>query len=230
MEPRSPVRPKVIPIRPTCEYESHLRARGYRSIAGIDEVGRGPLAGPVVAAAVILPECLSEDVCQDVDPGWIRRVRDSKTMTEGERHRVHEALGHAGVAMGLGAAGPEEIDRLGIVSATRLAMGRAVESLQPTPDHLLIDAVALPSLDIPQTSLIKGDAVSRTIAAASIVAKVTRDRIMAGPLDRRYPDYGFAANKGYGTPDHLLNLRRVGPSPVHRMSFAPIREGERSIR
>lgn len=203
-----------LPTSPTTDLEEALFARGFSNIAGIDEVGRGPLAGPVVAAAVILPRRLSAP--------WVQLVRDSKQLTPGQRAEAYIHLVAAARTYGLGACSPREIDRIGIASATRLAMARAVEMLDPQPDHLLIDALPLPALPVSQTPVIKGDSLSLSIAAASIIAKVTRDRLMSTIFEERFPGYGFATHKGYPTPDHLDALRRIGPSSIHRRTFRPV--------
>ena len=199
---------------PTFTEEERLWQQGYEFIAGIDEVGRGPLAGPVVAAAVIL------------SPGskfpWLFQVRDSKKLTPRKREFLSSCIQREAVAMGIGVVPPETIDTQGIVGATRLAMCSAVEELARLPDFLLIDAVALSGLDTPQKSIIRGDNLSLSIAAASIVAKVYRDQLMM-VYDGIYPEYGFARNKGYPTAEHLAKLRHLGYCPIHRRSFAPVR-------
>lgn len=200
---------------PTFLEEEKLRARGYHAIAGIDEVGRGPLAGPVVAAAVVLP--------LDERPSWLRRVRDSKQLTALERERLFACIQQGAIVTGTGIVSAEVIDAEGIVAATRLAMRLAVEHLHLAPDFLLIDAIRLPDLDLPQRGIIKGDNLSLSIAAASIVAKVTRDRLMV-EMDSLFPGYGLARNKGYPTPEHLARLHRLGACAIHRRSFAPVRE------
>lgn len=202
--------------RPSSIYESGLFGRGYRCIAGVDEVGRGTLAGPVVAGAVVLPETLRGR--------WTGLIRDSKQLSPGQREEAYGQLVEVAICFGVGAADALEIDTVGIVTATRRAMARAIEALEPSPDHLLIDAVELPTLGVSQTSIIKGDALCRSIAAASIIAKVTRDRLMESSFEARYPGYGFAEHKGYCTPEHLQALERLGPSPVHRMTFTPVRD------
>ena len=196
------------------DFEAALWARGVARVAGLDEAGRGCLAGPVSAGAVVLhPE------------GDFSGIDDSKILTEREREHAYDRI-FGGLAMscaaGLASAG--EIDSLGIVPATRLAMARALAGLDVPSDHLLIDAMNLPGEPTPQTAIIDGDALSVTIAAASIVAKVTRDRLMQGAAERDFPGYGFARHKGYGTPQHLDALRRLGPCPLHRRSFAPVRD------
>ena len=200
-------------MRPTWAEERRLLQEGHRLIAGIDEVGRGPLAGPVVAAAVILDSTRPTD--------WYEEINDSKALPAAQRERLAPLILASAVASGIGAAGPEEIDSLGIVGATRAAMARAVAGLDIRPDYLLIDAVPLAEPGIPFRAIIHGDALCRSIAAASIVAKVYRDRLMVQE-DARYPGYGFARHKGYPTPEHLERLAELGPCPIHRRSFAPV--------
>jgi len=202
---------------PTLRLEHQLLAKGYHLIAGIDEAGRGAWAGPVVAAAVILP--LDR---RDLRAA-LRGVNDSKQLTARQRERFYDVIHEVALAVGVGGAGPGEIDRNGIVAATRAAMERAVAMLTPRPDALLIDAINLQSLiSLPQRSLNYGDSLSLSIAAASIVAKVSRDRAMAA-LDARYPGYGFARHKGYGTAAHHAALKRLGVTEIHRKSYAPVR-------
>jgi len=200
---------------PTTEYEQNLLATGHRRIVGIDEAGRGCWAGPVVAAAVILaPETLAH-------PERLDGVDDSKLLSSAARTTgYHRVLAYA-EAVGVGVVPAYMIDAFGILPATRLAMVTALLQLPCQPEALLIDAVTLPHLSLPQLALIKGDARSLTIAAASLVAKVTRDRLMEG-VDRAYPVYGFAAHKGYGTARHQQALRQHGPCPLHRRTFAPL--------
>ncbi|HNV26122.1 MAG TPA: ribonuclease HII [Nitrospira sp.] len=186
------------------------RSRGYRHIAGLDEAGRGPLAGPVVAAAVLLPRR-----CRL--PG----LNDSKQIVESDRVRLFAEIVRRATGIGIGAATEAEIDRLNILQASLLAMRRALMALPVQPDFLLLDAVTLSGLSIPQRPIIKGDGLSFSIAAASIVAKVTRDRLMV-EYHRWYPQYNFAEHKGYGTPEHLRLLREHGPCAIHRRSFAPV--------
>lgn len=190
-------------------HENELHGQGFLYIAGIDEAGRGPLAGPVVAGAVILPP--EEDL---VLPG----VNDSKKLTHLQRARLLEEIKGKAFAWAVGIADVETIDRINILEATKLAMQRAVEKLDPAPQILLIDALRLPRLKQPQRAIIKGDALSVSIAAASIVAKETRDAMMIA-LDTAYPEYGFASNKGYGSAKHIEAIRQYGPSPVHRRTF-----------
>lgn len=179
-------------------------------VAGVDEAGRGPLAGPVIAAAVILGEV--------VIPG----VGDSKQKSEKQREKLYELIRRDALAVGVGRAEVEEIDRLNIFHATMLAMQRAVAALAVTPDEALIDGSHCPRLACPASAVVGGDASVAAIGAASIIAKVTRDRIMLA-LDRDFPAYGFARHKGYPTPDHFAALARCGASEVHRRSFAPVR-------
>ncbi len=205
----------VEPQQPTLAEEIGLVEQGYRSIAGIDEVGRGPLAGPLIAAAVILPAGL--------DTPWLGLVRDSKQLTPEKREYLFRHIAEAAVAIGVGSAPHKVIDHLGIAKATSLAMELSVANLTQTPDFLLIDFVKLPAVPIPQRSLPKGDARSISIACASIIAKVTRDRFMV-ELDRVHPGYGFASHKGYATREHLECLERLGACPIHRKRFAPVRD------
>jgi len=184
---------------------------GYQVVAGIDEVGLGPLAGPAVAAAVVLP--IGARL-----PG----LDDSKKLKPAERERVDRAIRRHAVAIGLGLVGPEVIDRDGLIRARQQAMRGAVESLQLSPEYLLVDAWDVPDLPLPQMAVIKGDSLCASIMAASIVAKVHRDNLMI-EYDRQYPGYGFAVHKGYATQAHRDALRTLGPSPIHRMSWAPIR-------
>jgi ribonuclease HII len=205
------------PASPGLRLEHRLQSLGYRLIAGIDEAGRGAWAGPVVAAAVILPlDC----------PGLVallKGVNDSKKLTARQREKVGPNIEDLALATGVGEASAEAIDRLGIVPATRLAMQRAVAKLNPSPEALLIDAVDLTALvPLPQHALFYGDAVSLSIAAASILAKLSRDRQMTA-LEAHYPGYGFARHKGYGTAVHQAALARLGASDIHRHSFAPVK-------
>ena len=200
---------------PTFAEEERLRAQGYRLIAGIDEAGRGPLAGPVVAAAVILPP--------EERPSWLSLVRDSKQLTQLRREAIFDCMVESGIAFGVGVVSHEVIDERGIAPATRLAMRYAIEKLSTRPDYLLIDYMRLPGVRIPQKGVVDGDSICVSIAAASIVAKVTRDRLMV-ELDGRYPGYGLAQHKGYGTPEHLEALQKLGPCHIHRKTFTPVRE------
>ncbi|MBF8267397.1 MAG: rnhB [Dehalococcoidia bacterium] len=199
---------------PTFAEELALHAQGYSPIAGIDEVGRGPLAGPLVAAALVLPP--------HYHLPWLASVRDSKQLTPRQRENLFSHIQEAGLAWGTGSVSPAEVDSRGIVAATKKAMLMAVERLPQRPAFLLIDALPLPEAGMPFKAIIKGDERCLSIAAASIVAKVTRDRMMEEE-DLRYPGYGFAGHKGYHTEAHLENLRRLGLSPIHRRSFAPVK-------
>ena len=200
---------------PTFIEEERLWQQGYEFVAGIDEAGRGPLAGPVVAAAVILTPASRLP--------WLWELRDSKRLAPRKREFLSSCIQREALAVGVGVVPPETIDACGIVAATRLAMRLAVEKLAQSPDFLLIDWITMPELDIPQRSITRGDNFSRSIAAASIVAKVHRDRLMM-EYDSLYSGYGFARNKGYPTIEHLAKLRRLGCCPIHRASFAPVRE------
>jgi len=191
-------------------YERALWAAGVRLIAGVDEVGVGPLAGPLVAAAVILPpECA------------LRGIDDSKKLTREARTRLAPEIRALALAVGVGVVDADEVDRLNPYWAALEAMRRAVRLLPVAAEELLVDARRIPGIDMPQTALVKGDARSYSIAAASIVAKVERDMMME-ELDRRYPEYGFIRHMGYGTPEHLAALARCGACPQHRRSFAPV--------
>ena len=191
-------------------YEKELYTQGIQLIAGVDEVGRGPLAGPVVAAAVILPEN-----CK------IPGLNDSKKIPKSKHKEIYEAVLQNAIAIGIGVKDNQVIDQVNIYEATKLAMMEAIGQLEPQPQHLLIDAMKL-DLPISQTSIIKGDANSLSIAAASIVAKVTRDQMME-EFDREYPGYDFAQNAGYGTAKHLAGLEQLGVTPIHRRSFEPVK-------
>ena len=198
---------------PGFELENALWGQGTTYVAGVDEVGRGPLAGPVVAGAVIFP--------QDIDESSLIGIRDSKELTASVRERLDVWIYEVAVAVGIGRASVREVDVVGIVVATRRAMSRAIGKLQPRPQALLIDALSLPGIDLPQQCPVKGDRVSLSIAAASIVAKVARDKLMR-EADRRYPGYGFSRNKGYGTREHMGALELQGSCIIHRVSFAPV--------
>ncbi len=213
--PRNKFDLSQLPPLPDLAFERNLWARGIRHAAGVDEAGRGALAGPVFAAAVILPD--SRSILKQLDG-----VNDSKQLTHPERDRLRNIIMSCAVSYGIGFADSQEIDTIGIVPATRLAVRRALLELDPLPDHLLVDHLDLPQVPIPQTSLVKGDARSLSIAAASILAKTARDDRMQ-QLDLQYPGYWFSNNKGYGTPEHLQAIRQIGPCTEHRRSFAPIR-------
>lgn len=192
-------------------HERQAKELGFTVIAGVDEAGRGPLAGPIVAGAVVLDRPLEG-------------LNDSKQVAPEERERLYDALHDGKHWLGVGIVSAEEIDRVGIQTANYAAMAAAVAQLDPPPQFLLVDGFNLPGVVQPQLRLIKGDARSLSIAAASILAKVTRDRIMV-EMDRQYPGYGFASHKGYTTPQHLDALDRLGPCPIHRRSFAPVSRG-----
>ena len=206
--------------RPNHDEESALYREGYRRIAGFDEAGRGALAGPVVAAAVILP--------QKPDFPWIPMVRDSKLLSGKRRERIFSLMGDSGIEIGIGIVPPQVIDSINILNATKKAMLSALQALHHPPDYLLIDALILPGLRIRQKGIIKGDRTVLSIACASIAAKVTRDHIML-ELDVTYPQYGFCNHKGYGTARHIDCLRRHGACRSHRLTFAPVRELSRLI-
>ena len=200
-------------------FERGLIQRGVRLIAGVDEAGRGPLAGPVVAAAVILPaDWISHGL-----PVELSRTHDSKQLAPAEREHLFELyVTNPGIRFAVAMVEAADIDALNILRATHRAMNEALARLDPPPEHVLVDGLPVKSIAFPQTAIVGGDARSFAIAAASIVAKVTRDRVMT-EYDRRYPDYGFGRHKGYGTPEHLAALARCGPCPIHRRSFAPLR-------
>jgi ribonuclease HII len=205
------------PALPGLALEHQLRSRGYALIAGIDEAGRGAWAGPVVAAAVILPLGRADLLAA------LKGVNDSKKLTPRQREQLGPQIEALAVAVGVGATSAADIDRLGIVPATRLAMQRAVAQLNPPPEALLIDAVDLTAqVPLPQHALFYGDAISLSIAAASILAKLSRDHLMMA-LDAQYPGYEFARHKGYGTLRHQVALARLGASDIHRQSFAPVK-------
>ncbi|CAM2361507.1 ribonuclease HII [Listeria seeligeri] len=195
------------------QYENDLYQQGYKCIAGVDEVGRGPLAGPVVAAAVILPEDFS-----------VVGINDSKQLSELKRETLFELIQQQAIAVGVGIIEHDVIDEVNIYEATKLAMRKALDELNPSPDFVLIDAMPLKYTEA-ELSLIKGDTKSISIAAASIIAKVTRDRLMKD-YDVAYPGYDFVNNMGYGTKNHLNGLDTIGVCPIHRLSFAPVKEAK----
>jgi len=192
--------------------EGQAVGRGYRRIAGVDEAGRGPLAGPVVAAAVLLPDGL-------LLPG----VNDSKKLTANQREELFEVISREAISVGVGIGDHDLVDSINILQATRSAMRDAVLSLVPQPDFLLIDGISTIPMNVPQRTVKKGDSLSLSIAAASIVAKVTRDRMML-EYDALYPGYGFADHKGYGAASHLAAIAKLGPSPIHRKTFSGVKE------
>lgn len=193
-------------------YERDARQRGYQMIAGVDEAGRGCLAGPVVAGAVILPAEWS-----------VAAINDSKQLSPATRETLFEVIQRDAVSVGIGIIDEQTIDRVNILQATYLAMEQAISRLAPAPDYLLLDAVTLTRLTLPQHGMPKGDCRSISIAAASILAKVTRDRLMV-EFDQQYPQYGFAAHKGYGTTQHRQAIAAHGPCPIHRKTFRGVKE------
>lgn len=206
--------PADLPKSPNLYFESRLWQAGILLVAGLDEAGRGAWAGPVAAAAVVLP----------IDEAVVERlsgVRDSKQMSPSQREFWAEAIRLEALAWGVGFASQEEIDQVGILPCTRLAMQRSLDSLSNVPEHLLIDALVLPENMLPQTALIKGDSRSISIAAASVLAKTARDALMRN-ADVHWPGYGFARHKGYGTAIHQAAIEKLGPCPLHRMSFRPL--------
>ena len=202
---------------PTLEYEEALWKQGFLAVAGIDEAGRGCWAGPVTAGAMILP----------ADPGIMEKlsgVLDSKLMTPAERDSMFDVIQNHAAAWAVAEADNREIDRIGILNATKSAMKRALHGLGTKPDHLLIDFVRLHDVTIPQTGIKHGDMLSLSIACASVLAKVTRDRWMQTVAAEQYPQYGFDRHKGYGTKQHQEALKKFGPCPLHRMTFRPLAE------
>ena len=199
---------------PNLDHETELKSQGYELVAGVDEVGRGALAGPVVAGAVILPNPASLT--------WSERVRDSKELDHKKRETLFDLIVKEALAVGIGVVPPQVIDSINILKATKLAMMQAVDKLPRRPSFLLIDRVTLSQCPTPQIGITRGDKLCLSIACASIIAKVARDRMMEG-FDQTYPGYGFARHKGYGTGEHISCLRRLGPSPIHRLYFSPVR-------
>jgi ribonuclease HII len=195
--------------------EELLEAQGYHFIAGIDEAGRGALAGPVVAAAVILP--------RPIDASWLAEVRDSKQLTPAKRDLLFHYIREIAVSIGIGSVPHYLVDKNGIIRATHLAMKQAVDQLSPSPESLLIDYMCLPEIRLPQKGITDGDNLCFSIACASIIAKVARDQLMIA-FDRIYPGYGLAQHKGYGTREHLACLSRLGPCPIHRRTFSPVKD------
>ena len=200
---------------PSFAEEKILEAQGYQRIAGIDEAGRGALAGPVIAAAVILP-------CR-IDAPWLNQVKDSKQLSPATRELLFHHIHEIAISVGIGMATNEVIDTQGVIKATRLAMKLAIDQLSPPPQSLLIDYMLLPEVTLPQKGITNGDKLCFSIACASIMAKVTRDQLIT-ELDKIYPGYGLAQHKGYGTKEHLACLRQLGPSPIHRQSFKPVKD------
>ena len=206
-------------------FERERWHQGTQVIAGVDEAGRGPLAGPVVAAAVVLPQAWR-------DGGFDERLRDlndSKQLSAAQREAFYAILtAHSDIRFGIATVDAAVIDRINILQATHRAMNEALARLQPPPEHVLVDGRPVKSLRYPQTALVKGDARSYSIAAASVLAKVTRDRLML-EFDRQFPGYGFAEHKGYGTPQHLAAIAKLGPCPIHRRSFAPLKAKQEEL-
>jgi ribonuclease HII len=216
--PRKKFDLSTLPPTPDLKFEQDLWQAGVEIVAGIDEAGRGALAGPVAAGVVILPNL--PDLLNK-----LQGVRDSKQMSAKDRRYWACQIEDISSASQVGFAEPGEVDELGIVPATRLAAMRAIARLPQLPQHLLIDAISIPGAGIPETSLIKGDRRCLSIAAASIIAKVRRDEYMC-QVDEQYPAYKFAAHKGYGTAMHLAAIEKFGPCPIHRLSFAPMRSDD----
>lgn len=193
-------------------FENHARTRGFAAVAGVDEAGRGPLAGPVVSAAVILPDSLP-----------VTGINDSKKLTARKREALYHEIHHNAVAVGVGIVDPDEIDRINILQASLAAMAMAVKNLHLQPDFLLIDGQFCIPMDLPQQAIIKGDSKSISVAAASIIAKVTRDAIMDA-YAQQYPEFDFLSNKGYPTKSHQEAIRKFGCCPIHRKTFKGVRE------
>jgi ribonuclease HII len=193
-------------------FENHARTRGFAAVAGVDEAGRGPLAGPVVSAAVILPNSLP-----------VTGINDSKKLTARKREALYHEIHHNAVAVGVGIVDPDEIDRINILQASLAAMAMAVKNLHLQPDFLLIDGQFCIPMDLPQQAIIKGDSKSISVAAASIIAKVTRDAIMDA-YAQQYPEFDFLSNKGYPTKSHQEAIRKFGCCPIHRKTFKGVRE------
>lgn len=197
-------------------------ARGLCALAGVDEAGRGPLAGPVVAAAAVLPE----EWATDGVPDSLNRLNDSKQLSESVREELYEAIqANDTIVSAVAVVEAAVIDEINILQATHRAMNQALAGLEPPANHALVDGRPVPSLTLPQTAIVKGDAKSFSIAAASILAKVTRDRLMV-QYDEQFPGYGFAGHKGYGTKAHLLAIEELGACPLHRLSFAPLKNNQ----
>jgi len=208
-------------LMPSFEQEHLLAGQGYRLVAGVDEAGRGALMGPVVAGAVVMPE--------DFAAHWLHRVRDSKKLKPAVREELFGYIRKEALSVGTGVVSSRVIDERGILVATKLAMKAAIEALSPPPQYLIIDYLMLPEVPLPQKGITGGDSLCFSIACASIIAKVTRDRIVCD-MERDYPGYGFSRHKGYGTKEHIDCLRRRGPCEQHRRSFRPVSDvmnGER---
>ena len=204
------------------EFERALWQQNLAHVAGVDEAGRGPLAGPVVAAAVVLPNCWGEKNFDE----RLHDLNDSKQLTETQRENFFSILSnHSEIRHAIAVVDEETIDRINILQATHRAMNEALAQLQPPPQHVLVDGLPVKTMRFPQTALVNGDARRYSIASASVLAKITRDRLMR-QFDRQFPGYGFAAHKGYGTPQHLAAISKLGPCPIHRRSFAPLKVKE----
>ena len=210
-----------LPITPHLFFETRLWQEGLNYVAGIDEAGRGALAGPVAAGAVIFPS--KEDLSERLEG-----LRDSKQLSPALRYEWHFIIQNTALDWSVGFASDQEIDQIGILPATQLAMQRAVAGLRIIPNHLLVDFLFLPQIVLPQTALVKGDCRSLSIAAASVMAKYLRDTLMQ-QYDRQYRGYGFANHKGYGTAAHLKRIEQLGPCPIHRRSFAPFKPKQENI-
>jgi ribonuclease HII len=208
--------PKRSDLKELLEFkeEKLCEQQGYRLIAGVDEVGRGCLAGPVIAAAVIMP--------RDRSRSWFRKVKDSKLLTAEQREFLSPLIHSSAISIGTGVVYPDLIDARGMTLAVRLAMKKAIESLLPRPDFVLIDYLTIPDLNLGQKGVVNGDTLCFSIACASIIAKVFRDRMMI-KLDQKFPGYGLAQNKGYGTAAHIVSLRKLGPTRIHRRLFWPVK-------
>ena len=201
---------------PNLDIEQDVRSVQYKYIAGVDEVGRGPLAGPVVSAAVVLPHDLTRD------EGWLGVINDSKKLSESKRQMAYKIISREAVSVGVGITSASTIDSVGILPATISSMFTALRGLEVSPDFVLFDFIPLKDCEYPYRTVVKGDTKSYSISAASIIAKVTRDELMK-EADEQYPGYGFSGHKGYGTAKHLDAIKRLGPCEIHRRSFAPIK-------
>jgi len=207
------------------EFERALWAREFTLVAGVDEAGRGPLAGPVVAAAVILPAAWANDGFDE----RLADLNDSKQLAEAQRENFFQVITtHPDLRYAIAIVDAGTIDHINILQATHRAMNEALAKLQPQPQHVLVDGRPVKSMTLPQTALVKGDSRSYSIAAASVLAKVTRDRMMLD-YDAKHPGYGFAIHKGYGVPQHLAAIEKLGPCPIHRMSFAPLKQKQTEL-
>ena len=207
------------------EFEQQLWRQGFSRVAGVDEAGRGPLAGPVVAAAAILPPRWAQDGL----PAGLAGLNDSKQLTEQQREKFFTFLNACGeIEFAIAEIDAAQIDEINILQATHRAMNDALAKLNPPPQHALVDGRPVRTMRVPQTAIVKGDARSYSIAAGSVLAKVTRDRLMR-EFDQQWPEYGFAVHKGYGTARHLAAIEKFGPCPIHRRSFAPLKPKEPNL-